>query len=151
MDTLEKDFKRFQTLHSWYKHIPLEGLDFYAYYDVGEQPRNGISPEIEDISGAHWHFSDEKPKGISYLTVRFGPFLRGVEGRDGDEYAWGFWVIYEMAGKEKFNEWIAKNYPEWIDRDWGDRGKISNPLVIELFRQEVNKYYGDLWMVMGPD
>ena len=57
MDQLLKDFQRFQTLHSWYKHIPLEGLDFYVFQANGDQIRNGIDPQIEDISGVHWHFS----------------------------------------------------------------------------------------------
>ena len=150
MDTLEKDFKRFQTLHSWYKHIPLEGLDFYAYYDVGEQPRNGISPQVEDMSGAHWHFSDEKPKGHISLQVRFGPFLRGIEGRDGDEYVSGPWVIRELAGDAKFEEWLAKTHPDCKHTKWSYRD-ISHPDVLRVFRIEVNKYYGDLWMAMGPD
>ena len=151
MNTLKKDFQRFQTLHSWYKHIPLEGIDFYAYQDVGEQPRNGVHPQVNDISASHWYFSTKEPTDRVSLKARFGPFLRGVEGGVGEENVWGFWIIYEDAGAAKFNAWIAKKYPEWIGVDWSNRDDTHDPQVIELFRRETNKYYGDLWMAMGPD
>lgn len=150
MNTLKQDFKRFQTLHSWYKHIPLDGMDFYAYYGVGEQPRNGVNPQVEDISGAHWYFSKEKPEGILYLTVRFGPFLRGVEGHPESEYVSGPWVIREMAGEAKFDEWLAQNHPTCKHVKWSYRD-ISHPEVLNVFRQEANRYYSDLWFEMGPD
>lgn len=151
MDTLKKDFQRFQTLHSWYKHLPLEGIDFYAYHEIGEQLRNGVHPQVNDISGSHWHFSIDEPKDRVSFKVRFGPFLRGLEGRPGEEHVFGVWIIYEDAGADAFHAWIAKHYPEWVGVDWANRRDIHDPLVMELFRRQVNRYYSDLWMEMGPD
>ncbi len=125
-------------------------MDFYAYYGVGEQPRNGISPQVEDMSGAHWHFSDEEPKDHTSLKIRFGPFLRGVEGSGTEEYVSGPWVIRELAGEAKFEEWLAKNHPECKHTKWSYRD-ISHPDVLKVFRIQANRYYSDLWFEMGPD
>ena len=57
MDTMKTDFLRFSKLHSWYKHIPLEGDSFIAYLEKGEQIRHNVDPQVIDSSNNHWHFS----------------------------------------------------------------------------------------------
>lgn len=152
MDVLYSDFKRFQTLHSWYKHIPLDGIDFYVYQVKGEQARNGVHPQITDSEGMHWHFTYRIPNNIAtpVYKVRFGPFLRGVEGSD-KKHVWGIWIIRDIAGSA-FDTWIINNYPEWKDVDWGNLDDdTSNPIVIELFRRESAKYWNDVKAMLDLD
>jgi len=66
---MEADFRRFGRMHSWYKHIPLEGADYYAYQDMGEQPRLCVD-EVNDIESVHWHFDCFPPKDKPYYTPR---------------------------------------------------------------------------------
>jgi hypothetical protein len=131
MYTLRQDFLRFAKLHSWYKHIPLEGMDFYMYRDVGQQPRNGIHAEVDDARGLHWYFSTEKPRGIRSHKVRFGPFLRGVEGYG----VRGFHIIVGDAGEAEFQTWLSREYPEMAATKWSDAE------VKQLFVAEQNKYW----------
>ena len=49
------DFLNFSTLHSWYKHIPINGYYFYVYLDDNTQ---------------HWHFTQDKPKHINKYYPR---------------------------------------------------------------------------------
>ena len=149
MERLRKDFERFQTLHSWYKHIPLEGLDFYVFQAKGDQIRNGVNPQVEDMSGVHWHFSIEKPEELDVVTtVRFGPFLRGIEGNGhGSEYVSGCWVIRELAA-EAFDGWLLENYPNYKDSSWTFRD-MSNPIILDIYRSEVAKYWSALRSAVG--
>jgi hypothetical protein len=149
MDQLLKDFQRFQTLHSWYKHIPLEGLDFYVFQAKDDQILNGIDTHVDDMSGVHWHFSIEKPEQLELAnTVRFGPFLRGIEGNgQGSEYVSGCWVIRELAG-ESFDAWLLANYPQYKDSSWTFRD-MSNPTILDIYRCEVAKYWEALRSAVG--
>jgi len=142
---LRQDFERFQRLHSWYKHIPLEGRDFYAYQSVGEQARNGFpgQSEVTDPSGIHWHFTSTKPEGVESYKARFGPFLRGVEGTH-TKMAWGLWII-RSDNRSGFRRLIETKYPEWLDVDWENMlGDCENQIVLELFEREVADYWDDL-------
>jgi len=136
MDQLRKDFEQFQTLHSWYKHIPLEGLDFFVF-------------QVADEMGAHWYFSIDKPECIDTVyTVRFGPFLRGVEGNGcGSEYVSGAWAICELAG-DKFDIWMKTHYPDFEHVKWTYKD-MNNPIVISVFRAEIAKYWCDLRLAVG--
>ena len=136
-NTLRRDFLRFAKLHSWYKHIPLEGMDFYMYRDVGQQPRNGIHAEVEDTCGLHWHSSTEKPRGAYSHKVRFGPFLRGAEGYG----VRGFHIIVGHAGEAEFQTWVSREYPDMAIANWSERG-FGDPDVKQLFVAEQNKYWG---------
>jgi len=140
---LRQDFERFQRLHSWYKHIPLEGQDFYAFQAVGEQARNGVHPQVADLSGIHWHFSGYKPEGIESYKTRVGPFLRGVEGMH-EKMSWGLWIIRDL-NPTGFRQLIETKYPQWVDVNWASiEHIIDNPIVIELFEREVADYWDEL-------
>jgi hypothetical protein len=98
IDILYQDFLRFSTLHSWYKHNPFDGRDFYFYMKKGQQIRHPIDPQVDDKENMnmHWFFTktplfikDNKihtedneillntPVPPLLGKVRFGPFLRG--------------------------------------------------------------------------
>ena len=150
MDILRNDFLRFSLLHSWYKHIPLEGQDYYLHQEIGEQPRNGVNSEIKDLSGIHWHFSRVHTNQNSQpeCKVRFGPFLRGIyESTNLGKCVYDFGIILDR-NKDSFLPWIATHYPEWasISFDEWER-KCHNwkdPIVIELFEKEKEKYWLDV-------
>ena len=148
MDTLRNDFLRFSLLHSWYKHIPLEGYDFYVYQDVGEQPRNGVHPEINDLSGIHWHFSSFHDNKRPMCKVRFGPFLRGIYERENlGQCVVDFGIIMDI-NKDSLLPWIATHYPEWTSISFDEWERKSydwkDPILIELFEREKEKYWLDL-------
>jgi len=131
------DFYRFSKLHSWYKHIRLEGEDFYMFQAVGQQARNGIHPEVEDASGIHWHFTRSPPPKPHY-KVRFGPFLRGVEDNT-SKLTRGGHIIW-MDNKENFNQWIADNHPDLAGHDWERiAGNCTDPIMAELHEREYAK------------
>jgi hypothetical protein len=156
METLRADFLRYSRLHSWYKHIPINGIDVYVFQDVGEQARNGINAEVNDISGVHWHFYRMKipshvAPGTPVYKVRFGPFLRGVQsyhnGTKMVKNAMAFDLIMS-CNKDTFLPWISENYPEWADKDWDTWIKLSydfdNSIIIKLFEKEHEKYWVSL-------
>ena len=146
---LKEDFQRFQRLHSWYKHIPFEGKEIYAFQSVGQQPRNGLNQEVLNLSGIYWHFSGYKPEGVESYNIRVGPFLRGVEGIH-EKIAWGLWII-RKDHHEQFQQLIQTKYPEWIDVDWDSiEHRIDHPIVIELFEREAEGYWNALKQVI-PD
>jgi hypothetical protein len=148
MDTLQADFRRYQRLHSWYKHNPLSGRDFYMYQAVGERPRNSFDSSVQDISGLHWHFvpvgcandTDLKQATGPIHTVNFGPFLRG------DNH--GLHLICESAG-DTFLPWITKHYPEWSHIDW-QSDNINQDIVTQLYEREVAKYWANVVKVTHP-
>lgn len=146
--TLEADYKRYCGLHSYYKHIPLTGRYFYAYLEVGEQPRNGISPEVSDSVGMHWWFTSGKPDPpkVSY-KVRFGPFLRGIEHDWSDRVSVrGFNIIISDAG-ESWGTWIQEHYPHLAHIDWHARPRVewTEPdAVREIYKKECDRYWTDL-------
>jgi hypothetical protein len=138
---LRHDFLRFATLHSWYKHIPLEGLDFWAWLAEGEQARNGIQSEVEDAHGLHWHFSIGEPIGVKSYKVRFGPFLRGVERGN---FIRGFHIIVSDARLLHFEGWLSREYPQLAEKgyDWKSISYCSNhPDNLFLFQCEQEKYW----------
>jgi len=146
MNTLQADYKRFCAQHSWYKHIPLEGQEFYAYQAQGEQPRNGIFPEVSDPDGMHWHFTTRRPEQPS-LAVRFGPFLRGIECYSYDNKAVirGFHIIVSIAG-DAFQQWVAANYPHLAHIDWKSLRVHweASAAIEDLYKTECNRYWRDL-------
>jgi hypothetical protein len=140
---MEADFHRFCKMHSWYKHIPLEGVDFYVYKDVGEQARNCIQPEINDPDGMHWYFSQRKPSDCESFCVRLGPFLRGIEGYYGGEPIWrGFHIIVVKAGASIFSDWINIHYPHLSHIDWSQpQVEWTHISAIEdIYLTECNRY-----------
>lgn len=129
LDQLYEDFKVFKN-HSWYKHIPLAGRDYYVYLEDG-----------------HWVFSGWIPEEADYETVRFGPFLRGIEGSGEYRYTRGFHIVAEC---DEFQPWIEKNYPHLAHIDWsasnmyydlrGEEPKATE----EIYQKETARYWHDL-------
>lgn len=149
--SIEADYKRFCGLHSWYKHIPLSGKDFYVYQSQGDQPRNGVCPQVMDTVGMHWHFSTREPDAPSVL-VRFGPFLRGIEGYDDmrDDMrdlpiTRGFNIIVSDAGSD-WLPWIETNYPHLAHVDWRSPSvEWKEPRAVEeLYKNECARYWRHL-------
>jgi hypothetical protein len=147
--SLQADFLRLCHLHSWYKHIPLEGRDYYAFLQKGQQPRNCLQPQVFDAEGLHWHFSIYPPEdpNIPSYKVRLGPFLRGIEYcRSGYPRCFWFNCIYQCAGKTKFQEWIRTHYPYFSHIDWNDTQLLWEDAYIieEICMTEWNRYWADL-------
>jgi hypothetical protein len=118
---LVEDYARFRQLHSWYKHIPLYGQDFYVY----EKPENGW----------HWRFHWKPPEnGSEYIKVRFGPFLRGMATTNLN-------IILTKAG-DSFAPWLMEHYPHLVGLDLSDSWLATerDNLVLELYRGECEKY-----------
>lgn len=150
---MQEDFARFCDLHSWYKHIPLEGKDFYAYRSKGQEPRNGVCPQVEDFDGMHWHFSTWKPENVKSYKVRFGPFLRGIECWYNDEpVVRGLDIIIRIAG-DQFTRWIAEKYPHLSHIDWttGYLEREHSKAVTEIYQTECAKYWKDLCAAVGVE
>jgi len=61
LKTTKEDLLRHSQLHSWYKHLDIEGDWFYATLIKGQQARNGFHPEITDYKKPHW-LIDRCPK-----------------------------------------------------------------------------------------
>ena len=144
-----RDFRRFQMLHSWYKHIPLEGATFYAYQALGEQPRNGLDTEVRDPTVLHWHFSGRRPGDVPSYPFQVGPFLQGVHGEGNDQSAFSFNIIREIAG-DSFLPWISNHYPEWTTVDWSalDRS-FNHPILLQLYERETSKYWNAFLSSIG--
>jgi len=155
MDTLRADFLRFSRLHSWYKHLPIGGIEFFAFQAIGQQPRNGFHPDIKDSSGIHWHFSYSEPD-VPFCKVRFGPFLQGVHVYDFEStckrIAYAFDLIMK-CNETTFIPWIAEHHPQWAHLSWEDWNKKSydfeDPIVVELYEKETEKYWNALVKAVG--
>lgn len=85
LETIQSDVERFSKLHSWYKHLPLDGKEFAVIFEKGDQARNGIYPEIKDKEGLHASILDlpwlkqYHPERKYTYTFKFNCFLRGLE------------------------------------------------------------------------
>jgi hypothetical protein len=128
----EADFRRWCDLHSWYKHLPLEGMDFYLTIRKGEQPRNGIHPDVMDLSGEHLWFNE---RGDGYRRVRLGPFMTSNLER-----YHGVGIIVQRAG-ERFAPWLRATHPALVGlfTDWCSSGG-EHPFITALYRAENQKY-----------
>lgn len=98
MDVIEEDFKRFSTLHSYYKHCPPRGTKMHLFLSKGQQPRNGIDPRVQDHTGLHWWF-------VSSDFVR-------KKGLPED-----YFIYINSFTRGSFRQWLL------IDYNWGDQCK----------------------------
>jgi hypothetical protein len=106
-----------------------------------------VFPEVIDTIGMHWHFSTREPD-VPSVKVRFGPFLRGIEGYDdiqGVPITRGFNIIVSDAGSE-WLPWIEANYPHLSHIDWRSPSvEWTEPSAIEeLYKNECARYWRDL-------
>jgi hypothetical protein len=142
LNLLKEDFERFSHLHSWYKHLPLDGTNYYVFLHNSYQKRNIIDPQPpKNPNGPHWIFVDnlEYAKSLKInkvYKVNFGPFLRGNENKNCTQNYHGFHIIKNY--NSNFNEWLNKNYPQC--------GNINDEKVIaHIFESEYKKYEDSLF------
>jgi len=142
----EADFHRWCDLHSWYKHLPLEGADFTLLIQQGEQPRNGIHPEVIDTSSNHLWFV-HADKDSSGPRVRLGPFMTTQLTRPH-----GFAIILQRAG-DTFDRWLSKNHPDLMElfTEWNSTGRTTrgHPFITALYRVENQKYWAAVLATQG--
>jgi len=102
LSTIRADAHRFSKLHSWYKNIAWPAETFFVTFGKGQEPRNGIRPEISDAIGTHlcmepaYKWQPQKnwfgnptelppplPQVVQDNPVLLTPLLRGDDGVPG--------------------------------------------------------------------
>jgi hypothetical protein len=133
VDQLQKDFNRFATLHTYYKHLPIYGKQFYFYKSKGEQSRLSWDNPI-DTDNYHWHFSTsaENVEGCIY-KVKFGPFLGGTFLANHD-------LLVNL--NPEIHQWIKEFYPEYTNSDYINDN--NNYVVLDIYDKENNKYWEEI-------
>jgi len=119
--SIRADFERFSRLHPWYAHFSLAGSKYLIFPWRGEQPKNSITPDVDDSGGIHWwawdaRDIDEIPIDgigkdiIMRHPVTFNCCLRGVEfAADGSKYIEGYSVI--TRNDPEFEPSLRAKYP----------------------------------------
>lgn len=143
----EADFHRWCDLHSWYKHLPLEGSDFTLLIQQGEQPRNGVHSGVTDTSSNHlWFVHADKDNPSPH--VRLGPFMTTQVTRPH-----GFSIILQRAGGT-FDRWLSTNHPDLMDlfTEWSLTGRTTreHPFITALYRAENQKYWAAILATRAP-
>lgn len=142
LNLLREDFERFSHLHSWYKHLPLEGTTFYVFlHNINPQ-----QPKEQNMN--HWIFISDSENNKSKFEsdniyrVNFGPFLRGNEnrGKNCEPHYHGLSIIKNR--NKNFNTWIEKNYPEIKDMN-------ENLIEAYIFESEYKKYKNSILDAMN--
>jgi len=133
------DYYRFLDLHSWYKHIPLGGVDFYGFIQKGIQPRNSLDTmTLIDPDGDHMWFTRIDP-GVDAIKIRLGPFMTAnVASGSGNNVR-----IIDERNSDTFRTWLLTVHPDLIEL-YDNRSKSSE--LLELFRKSIlqaenNIYY----------
>ncbi len=68
IENLKTDFYRFAHLHSWYKHLPIEGETFVFFKQNKQQYRYDFDKCLtEDSRTEYWHFIEACKKNICKL------------------------------------------------------------------------------------
>lgn len=148
IDNLKKDFFRFATLHSWYKHLPIEGTTFVFFKQPKQQIRYNFDKCLTNEERQEfWHFVDATEanskylkelfaKGVVMYQAKFGLFLRGVEkNRVGHQRVTGFHVVDK---NNKIENYLQQKYPG-IDRSDESKILIAN-LEQNSYLEEVLKF-----------
>jgi hypothetical protein len=127
IDQVTKDFHRFSKLHSWYKHLPINGEIFVFYKNKGQQVRYNFDKCLTEANQdkEYWYFlrlemNKEYVKkliksGKDLYWSKLGSFLRGIE-EEGTKYEhfMGFHLI-ERNNQEKKINYLKNKYPSFID------------------------------------
>lgn len=153
INQITKDFHRFAKLHSWYKHLPIDGKIFVFYLQQGQQDRYDFDKEFTklDQTKEYWHFIllDSNKKYIKELFesgkqiywTKFGSFLRGIEDEDkGKGHVRGFHLI-ERFNSGKIKNYLGNKYPNIVIKNNAD---IESSSVIEIAKAEYQEYLDDV-------
>ena len=116
-------------MHSWYKHLPINPIEFIFLKRVGQQSRNNIHQEYTDnnMSNVHWHWYKLSGCSKNFLktlietnqpiyVAKFGGFLRGLELIDSNfNYTHGFKIIGSGYCSNKIDKftYLLEKYPEY--------------------------------------
>lgn len=119
MNVIEQDFRRFSTLHSYYKHLPPDGTRLYMLLKKGEEPRNHFHPSFTDDDGdphnLHWHFYVDSSLPAHYTRKYFTTgncFTRGLEyGPDHDPHGFGIMMGRWGSG---LTDYLTAKYPQHV-------------------------------------
>lgn len=143
INQITKDFHRFAKLHSWYKHLPIDGKIFVFYRQQGQQVRYDFDKKFteSDQTKEYWHFLplDSNKKYIKELFdsnkqlywTKFGSFLRGIEDGETEHVRCFHW------NKEKKNNYLKNKYPDIIIENDYDIESLS---VITIVKAEYQEY-----------
>lgn len=130
VETVYSDLIRFSNLHSWYKHHPVNGVDYYPMFQNGTTPRSRSDP-IEDQNSLHVWFTLRQQS--DYSPIRFNLFLNGVDEQGH--------AIMMMGGTiwESQKPWLLANHPDiWqgtIGDAWDHRLQAAASYAREHDRQ----------------
>lgn len=152
--TVVEDLTRFAQMHSWYKHLSAEGDDFIPVIIKGQEPRNGIHPDIKDADGLHIHFYDDTSEVLKYhpsahilpVKVKFNCFWRGVEKY---KPSYSAEVIRDVrtAGMNRepvcsaIQKLIKERYPHIPPFKY--IGELSDELKFEIFEKEHTRQFNE--------
>lgn len=122
IENLKTDFYRFARLHSWYKHLRLEGTTFVFFKQTEQQVRYDFDKCLTNEPRTEfWHFVESSctkylkelsEKGVVMYQVQFGPFLRGLEH---GEYFHGFQII--KGRNEGLVEYLQNKYKDFTNNN----------------------------------
>lgn len=151
IENLKKDFYRFAQLHSWYKHIRLEGKTFVFFKTNEQQVRYDFDKQLtKEERKEYWHFIDSNNKeyikklinnGVILYCAKFGPFFRGIEKHGMFR---GYNIIMklnkniEIYLQEKYSEILAN--VKACDIGFYENQQIFNDIVIK----EQTEYLNDV-------
>lgn len=140
-ERIREDIKRFSQMHSWYKHLSLDGDTYYPLFRTGLQPRNGIeTPPVDN--GLHvWFTSEKSMVDPDTPGVTFNRFFRGLEQYSGHAH-----VVGRSDYWKPMLAYIHQHYPEiWpadlVIDDYDERQKrLDRIFVIEHDRQVLDAH-----------
>lgn len=146
IENLKKDFYRFGTLHSWYKHIPIEGESFVFFKSDTQQVRYDFDKCLtnEHNRTYFWHFVVKKynqtylnelaNKNIVMYEATIGPFFRGLE--KGGHFH-GFHLIRTKNGEKNMNaviNYIEEKYSTQLNQFFNDNNEIYKHYIVSRER-----------------
>lgn len=154
IENLKKDFYRFARLHSWYKHIPIEGRVFQFFQSDEQQVRYDFDKRLtNETNRKFWHFgffpeeylNDLQKNQTKIYQATFGPFLRGVEGTDDYKYFHGFHSFRSVIRSVNGNnhkiviDHYNKKYPELTEFHYR-----NDEIIIDVASSEQQCYLDDV-------
>ncbi len=147
IEQVKKDFHRFSKLHSWYKHLPVDGKIFVFYKQEGQQVRYDFDKCLTeaDQNKEYWCFlpldrnkeliKKHIESGKELYWAKFGAFLRGIEGSE-NEYFWGFHLI-DRYDRDKKIIYVKNKYPNIISDKFNHYDESQ---IIVIAKTEYQEY-----------